>query len=194
LVFLKDRTISMDPSIIEKFISAEIPDKELYPVAYTAVENYMIHGSSGEANKILVCMEDNRCTNHFPKAFNPETTIDEEGFPLYKRHNDDRYVKKGKIGLDNRYVIPYNMDLLVKYQTHINVEWCNMSRSVKYLFKYIYKGLDYVVVVLKEKGLKENQIDEIKRYWEMRYIYLQSKRVGDYFSLISTIKIHLLKG
>jgi hypothetical protein len=177
LVFHKDRTISMDPSIIEKFISAEIPDKELYPVAYTAVENYMIHGSSGEANKILVCMEDNRCTNHFPKAFNPETTIDEEGFPLYKRHNDDRYVKKGKIGLDNRYVIPYNM-----------------SRSVKYLFKYIYKGLDYVVVVLKEKGLKENQIDEIKRYWEMRYIYLQSKRVGDYFSLISTIKIHLLKG
>jgi predicted nucleotidyltransferase len=45
-----------------------------------------------------------------------------------------------------------------------------MSRSVKYLFKYIHKGLDYVVAILKEKGLRENQIDEIKRYLEMRYI------------------------
>jgi hypothetical protein len=71
--------------------------------------------------------------------------------------------KKGKkIELDNRYVVPYNRDLLVKYQAHINVEWCNMSRSVKYLFKYIHKGLDYVVAILKEKGLNENQIDEIK--------------------------------
>jgi hypothetical protein len=54
--------------------------------------------------------------------------------------------------------------------SHTNIEWCNMSRSVKYLFKYIHKGLHYVMVVLKEKGLKENQIDEIKRYIEMRYI------------------------
>jgi hypothetical protein len=91
-------------------------------------------------------------------------------FPVYKRWNDDRYVKKGKIELDNRYVVPYNIDVLVKYQAHIGVEWCNMSRSAKDLFKYIHKGLDYVVSVLKEKGLKENQIDEIKRYMEMRYI------------------------
>jgi hypothetical protein len=83
-------------------------------------------------------MEDNRCTKHFPKAFNLETTIDEEGFPVYKRHNDDRYVKKGKNELDNMYVVPYNRHLLVKYQAHINVEWCNMSRSIKYLFKYIH--------------------------------------------------------
>jgi hypothetical protein len=70
----------MDPSIIDKLISAEIPDKEQDPVAYAAVENYVIHGPCGEANKNSVCMEDNRCTKHFPKAFNPEATIDEECF------------------------------------------------------------------------------------------------------------------
>jgi hypothetical protein len=51
LVFLKDRTISMDPSIIDKFISAEITNKELDPMACAAVENYMIHRPHGEANK-----------------------------------------------------------------------------------------------------------------------------------------------
>jgi hypothetical protein len=31
LTFLKDRNLSYDPSIVDKFISAEIPDKELDP-------------------------------------------------------------------------------------------------------------------------------------------------------------------
>jgi hypothetical protein len=79
-------------------------------------------------------------------------------------------LKKGNIEVDNRFVVPYNRNLLVKYQAHINVEWCNMYRSVQYLFKYIHKCLDYVVAVLKEKGSRENQIDEMKRYLEMRYI------------------------
>jgi hypothetical protein len=132
----------MDPSIIDTFICAEIPDKKEDPMAYAAVENYMIHGPCGELNKNSVCMKDNRCTKHFSKAFNSETTINEEGFPIYRRRNDGRHgKKKGKIELDNRYVVPYNKDLLVKYQAHINVEWCNMSRSVKYLFKYIHKGM-----------------------------------------------------
>jgi hypothetical protein len=50
------------------------------------------------------------------------------------------------------------------------VEWCNMSRSVKYLFKYIHKGIDYICGILKEKGLEDDQLDEIKKYLEMRYI------------------------
>jgi hypothetical protein len=45
-----------------------------------------------------------------------------------------------------------------------------MSRSIKYLLKYIHKGIDYVCGVLKEKGLNDDQVDEIKKYLEMRYI------------------------
>ena len=170
LVFLKDRSRCHDPSLIDSFICAEIPDKESDSKAYDAVQNYMIHGPCGELNRNSVCMEDNKCTKHFPKGFNSETTIDEEGFPVYRRRDDGRRVKKGKIELDNRYVVPYNRDLLVKFDAHINVEWCNMSRSVKYLFKYIHKGVDYVCGILKEKGLQDEQVDEIKRYLEMRYI------------------------
>jgi hypothetical protein len=45
----------------------------------------MMHGPCGEANKKSACMEDNRCTKHFPKGFNYETTTDEDRFPVYMR-------------------------------------------------------------------------------------------------------------
>jgi hypothetical protein len=130
----------------------------------------MINGPCGEMNRNSVCMEGNKCTKHFLKGFNPETTIDEEGFPVYRRRNDGKCIKKGNIEVDNRFVVPYNRDLLVKFDAHINVEWCNMSRSVMYLFMYIHKGVDYVCGILKEKRIRDEQVDEIKKYLEMRYI------------------------
>jgi hypothetical protein len=170
LIFLKDKTICYDTSMIDKFISAEIPDKETDPMGYTAVQNYIIHEPCGELNRNSMCMESNRCTKHFPKRFNSETTIDEEGFPVNRRRDDGKHIKKGKVEVDIIFVVPYNRELLVKFDAHINVEWCNMSRSVKYLFKYIHKGVDYICGVLKEKGLNDDQIDGIKKYLEMRYI------------------------
>jgi hypothetical protein len=61
--------------------------------------------------------------------------MDEEGFPVYRRRDDGKRIKKGQIEVDNRFVVPYNRDLLDKFDFHINVEWCNMSRSIKHLFK-----------------------------------------------------------
>ena len=84
------------------------------------------------------------------KKYNSETTIDEEGFQVYKRRENGKQIKKGKATLDNRFVVSYNRDLLVKFQALINVEWRKRSRSIKYLFKYIHKEVDYVVGLLKE--------------------------------------------
>ena len=62
--------------------------------------------------------------------------------PVYRRREDGQKVKVRKEWLDNRWVVPYNPVLLMRYNCHINVEICCSIKSVKYLYKYmyIYKG------------------------------------------------------
>ena len=72
------------------------------------------------------------------------------------------------IELDNRFVVPYNVDLIVRYQTHINVEICNRTRAIKYLFKYISKGPDRARAVF-EASTSSSRIDEIQNYLDSRY-------------------------
>ena len=79
-------------------------------------------------------MKGNNCSKFYPKRFNEETYVDGDGYPCYKRLNDGATCVKNGIVLDNRNVVPYNRSLLLKYNAHINVEWCNQSRAIKYLF------------------------------------------------------------
>jgi hypothetical protein len=49
---------------------------------------------------------------------------------------------------DNRWVVPHNPYLTKMFNAHINVEVSVGIQSVKYLFKYVYKGPNCVVVVI----------------------------------------------
>ena len=102
----------------------------------------MIHDPCGIANLFFLCMIDNKCIKYFSKKFNEITMMDRDGFLVYRWRNDGRAVEKNRLLLDNHSMVPYNIELLIKYQAHINVECCNYSRSVKYLFKYVNKGSD----------------------------------------------------
>ncbi|CAL9239144.1 unnamed protein product [Arabidopsis halleri] len=39
--------------------------------------------------------------------------------------------------LQNRFVVHHNLHIQTKYKARINIEWCNKSSAIKYLFKYI---------------------------------------------------------
>jgi len=76
------------------------------------------------------------------KRYNNNTSFDIDGFAIYRKRDSGLYITCRGVKLDNRYVVPYNSFLLMKYQTHINIEICNKSNSIKYLFKYINKCVD----------------------------------------------------
>ena len=65
----------------------------------------------------------------------------------------------------------------MKFQAHINVEWCNCSRSIKYLFKYITKGPNCALILEENLHIDYSagvqhmtDTDDVKTYLNCRYV------------------------
>lgn len=174
LIFLHPGSKYPRTDDIDKIISAEIPDRERHPELYKLVKTHMLHGPCGRGFPNSPCMKGQNCSKFFPKKYQPETIIDKDGYPAYRRRNDGRTVLRSGVHLDNRHVVPYNPMLLLKYRAHINMEWCNQSDSIKYLFKYINKGYDRITAAIEsgtaEGNNQEREHDEIKQYLDCRYV------------------------
>ncbi|CAN1284668.1 hypothetical protein LINPERPRIM_LOCUS18701 [Linum perenne] len=121
-------------------ISAELPDPTLDPIGYEVLTEFMVHGPCGEARPSSPCMKDERCSKYFPIPYVAETTFDKNGYVTYRRRATNISVVKLGVELDNAFVVPYNRNIMIKYQAHINVKVCHKGQLKKYLFKYITKG------------------------------------------------------
>ena len=157
---------------IDRLISAEIPDPVTQPQLYKIVKETMIHGPCGIVDgKVFnrTCQSSGSCTKNFPKSFSANTSTCVDGYPVYRRRNDGRFVETRGVKLDNRWVVPYCAVLSLKYQCHINLEACMSIKSVKYLFKYVYKGHDCINLELSEGNHVYNH-DEIRMYLDARYV------------------------
>ncbi|KAI8550715.1 hypothetical protein RHMOL_Rhmol06G0129300 [Rhododendron molle] len=126
-----------------------IPDEVNDPLAFETIMKCMIHGPSGDGNLSAPCMVNGKCSKHYPKKFSEQTTGDENGFVIYRRRNSGKKYTVNGVEIDNRWVIPYNRDLIVKYNAHINLERCVHTKLIKYLYKYVLKGPDRATVVLE---------------------------------------------
>ena len=122
-------------------ISAEFPNSDEVSELYNIVRKQMIHGPCGPLNRISPCMKEGRCTKDFPKKLRRETQFGEDGYPKYRRKSPDdggftatiRQGNQREITVDNKWVISYSPLLCKSFNAHINVEYCNSIKSIKYV-------------------------------------------------------------
>ncbi|KAG8239489.1 hypothetical protein J437_LFUL019012 [Ladona fulva] len=150
LVWLKEK---IRPTQIDEVISAALPNEEDDPILFEIICKNMIHGPC-------------------------ETQTGNDGYPLYRRRkpgqgghtasmkmkSDSRYKQ---VEVDNRWVVPYTPLLSKMFEAHINVEYCNSVKSIKYICKYINKGSDMAIFQIENENRKT---DEITQYQMGRYI------------------------
>ena len=160
----------------------KIPDPDKNPELHKAVMKHMIYGPCGKLFQKSPCMEfvgntkTKMCSKDFPKKFQSETEMTEFSYPVYKRRSPneggrtaviERYGQK--ITIDNQLIVPYCPLLLEKYDCHFNVELVCSVVSVKYMYKYISKGPDRILVKITEEN-KEIKKDEVTRFLNCRYL------------------------
>lgn len=195
LITLKRNFKITTPEIIDKYISAEIPDPCENRNLHDIVMKHMIHGPCGDW-----CLIDGKCSKHYPKGFLEETRMDEDAYPYYRRRNTGKtYERPGNYIVDNRNVVPYCPILSIIFNCHINVEIVSSIKSVKYLYKYIYKGHDAAAITIEPTT--DNTIidhDEIRDYIEARYVgpveaswRILGKKLQDKSHAIIRLPVHL---
>ena len=159
---------------VDTVISAELPDATRSEQArrlHDIVVSSMVHRECGDAHPNAACMEQGRCSKGFPKPFASETEWrDDHPYPVYRRRpaaEGGQEVMRGDRLITNQWVVPYCPYLSLKYAAHVNVEVCCSVQSVKYLFRYIYKGPDRQMVRADQLIGGNNEIAE---YQDMRSI------------------------
>ena len=114
--------------------------------------------------------------------------------------------RKNGVELDNKWFVPHNLAVLKKFQAHINVEACNQSYLIKYLFKYCHKGADAARLSVAphssgtiDTGAESSSgVDEIAEYIKSRYLSwcesvwrLLGFEIHEKFPAVERLQVHL---
>ncbi|XP_028060049.1 uncharacterized protein LOC114263666 [Camellia sinensis] len=170
LLVLKSHAKIIHLEEYDTYISAEVPNKDDNPHLYKVVVKHMMRGPCGALKPTNPCMtKKGECKNKYPQEFSEVTMCSENSYPIYRRRNDGKCVNVQGSLLDNKWVVPYNPYLLIKFNCHINVEICSTIKAEKYFYKYVYRGHDRVSFhfIANDNG---SIIDEISAYQSARWI------------------------
>ncbi|XP_046745540.1 uncharacterized protein LOC124410885 [Diprion similis] len=194
LITLSQNSKITTSDVVDRYISAEIPDPDKDYILHEIVMKNMIHGPCGDW-----CLVQGKCSKHYPKEFRNETTLDENGYPSYRRRDIGiTFERRGRFVVDNRNAVPHSPILLRLLNCHINVEVVSSIKSVKYLYKYIHKGHDAAAVTVVDGNPSIVEHDEIRDYLETRYVgpveacwRILSKPLHDKSHSITRLPVHL---
>ena len=139
----------MDVKKLDQLICAEIPGKvvmvkegngdivETENPLHKLVEDTQLHGLCGHHNPNLSCMKNWFCKFGFPKEYALNTEFSDNGYPMYRRRSPEnggntifKFKNNKSYIYTNKDVVPYNKYLLYKYQSHVNLDYC---QGIKHL-------------------------------------------------------------
>ena len=124
---------------------------------YNCVLRDMVHVCSNAVNGCLD--QHGNCKRGYrTRDTMGQTTIDENGYPKYRRPNRE-----------DLKVVPHNREVLLDWDGHINVEYAGSSYTVLYLYKYLFKGNKKLKAFLQELDESQKK-DEHFMYLRGRYI------------------------
>lgn len=166
---------------IDKWVWTNLPDERIAGGKLREkVIKFQVHHKCGNFNPNAPCMSTDRktnkkhCSKQFPQPFRTNfTTNPKTGRAEYRRldngdtakvkqkNGDNKYVETD---IDNRYVVPYNPYLLMKYDCHICFDLVTANAVVAYIYKYCHKGVDLSRARVLYDG------NEIEAYKSVRYI------------------------
>nr|XP_043639291.1 uncharacterized protein LOC122610362 [Erigeron canadensis] len=178
LLWVHEKHRIRDAEELDNYISAEIPDPAGDPLLHKVVTELMMHGPCGIVKPHARCMSTGVCSKKFPKPYRKTTIFDKKGYVHYKRPLSGRSVIKNDVPLNNAFVVPYNKTLARRFRAHINVEYCGWNMMIKYLFKYISKGVDRICFRISKttdsssttQQTPTTTIDEITDFTDARFI------------------------
>ena len=145
---------------IDENINATLPcineaSSERMVKVHNLIKTHMVHkcykGDGGCLHeKIGIC-------NHgfTQNVIQDRTSIDDHGYLHYKRKTDA-----------DLNIVPHNVNILLDWNGHANVEYSGSSYCIIYLYKYLFKGRKKVTTVKK----KDRPKNELEAYVQGRYM------------------------
>ena len=104
-MWLKQETKDATGSTVDFLFLLRYQMLAIDPLGHALVEEFMIHAPCRNSNPIFPCIRNGECSKHFPKSVNDDTFIDGQGL---------WYVMKNGVQFDDKFVVPYNMNLMKK--------------------------------------------------------------------------------
>ncbi|KAG3198072.1 hypothetical protein PC128_g6321 [Phytophthora cactorum] len=154
LVILTEEDKPRMRRIINKMVSAELPDKE---------KNPQLREVHKGVPKAPVGGDKRQC--RWVPSVQTKTPSGRGGLINGKEYDNETI---------NQWVVPYNPYLSQKFNCHINVKVCTAITAVIFLYKYVYKGSDKAVIVVEAVRDEGNQTqiepNGILRFLNARYI------------------------
>jgi hypothetical protein len=143
LIFLEGEDKILTPDQVDSTVWAHWPDPETHPILFEIMKRCMIHTCGDQ------CQENGKCSQGYPKPFQPHTSVSDQGYPLYACPDDGRAYEVRRTMVSNQWIVPFNPWLTLKYDCHINFE-C-LASFLKYVNKYIHKGFDRTTLQVSER-------------------------------------------